>query len=246
MFQGGNNTQVRCLAHVPCSINGRDYSVLQERRLIHLIGSFHKLCAFSVIPWLWPHHSPWGSQHHPHLAGEASGSRRWWDLPRATRCVNGRMFDHSRARVALLKVGLAALLLRERTINTSAGRMLERALMWAQRFWEKEIGKAHCQQSEGGQQEKNVLRRHLFKYLLWNRADFPRQTKSKIHVIIDACNPAIFRICGQYLFLSKEKRHRHHYSHVSKLNNLSPLLLCCSHQHNVLWWILRVGQPMYP
>lgn len=42
--------------------------------------------------------------------------------------VNGRMLDHPRARVVSLKVGLAVLLLRERTINTSAGTRLERTL----------------------------------------------------------------------------------------------------------------------
>lgn len=51
------------------------------------------------------------------------------DLPRTTPCINGRMFDHSRTRVASLKVGLAVLLWRERTINTSAGTLLERILM---------------------------------------------------------------------------------------------------------------------
>lgn len=58
--------------------------------------------------------------------------------------------------------------------------------------------------------------------------------KGKIHIIIYAYTHAIFSICRQYIFSSKEKD-RDTIIHVLASGKISlPLLLCCSHQHNVL------------
>lgn len=143
--------------------NSRNYSFLRERRMMHLIGRCCKLCtssgAFTITISLDPHHTP-----------EVGGILPTSQVRRLAHGGVGCARDHTvckwqnvwsfQSQSGLLK-GARLFFYRGKEQSIPLRDYCWRESWCEQSFWEKEIGKAHCQQSEDDQQEESTLRKRF-------------------------------------------------------------------------------------